>query len=210
MVCTTLSWADQAGNARLECKPREAEGCLVWVFKIYYITSLVVWLCVGCGFSCWSVMLCGTTSTSLQQWCRHVLKTVWLTHLPSPLLGTPQVCCKASWSAEISTTTTYAPDGQITSMSIHSSFQNSWIPLLKNKEQFGFFSDSRKPLICQWVEVSPPGPVWSLDSPLTKCHLVHGHEESSVVEVIDHIATGISRLFSKQVWVRCLWCCGME
>lgn len=40
MVCVLLSEAVHAGNDGLGIQPKAEEGCLVWVFKNYYITSL--------------------------------------------------------------------------------------------------------------------------------------------------------------------------
>lgn len=124
-----------AGQSSRQCwagvQPRAVEGCWIWANRNCYIISPVVCLWVSCGFSCWRVILCGTTSASLQQWCRHVLKMAWRTNPSSPLLGTPQVFCKACWSMEISTTT---------SVSTHS----SRILLLK-REQFESSVTSENP-----------------------------------------------------------------
>lgn len=78
------------------------------------------------------------------------------------------------------------------------------------KEQVGGFSDTRKPSMCQQVEVSPPGPAWSLDSPLPKHHLLYVHEESSMAEVMTTLLQASPAYIQSQVSVWCIWCHDME
>ena len=54
----------------------------------------------------------------------------------------------------------------------------------------------------QRVEASPPGPAWSLDSPLPKRCLVHEHEETSMVEVMTALQQASPAYLQSQVLVR--------